>query len=72
MPAVVDGGGGHPDRTRVSAAPTTTAPTSTAGQPAYPMSPPTLANPATVGSPCDFATAVVGSHWPKVANRHSR
>ena len=33
---------------------------------------PTFANPATVGSPCDFAIAVVGSHCPNVASRHAR
>ncbi|MFC7660927.1 hypothetical protein ACFQV8_37295 [Pseudonocardia benzenivorans] len=46
---------------RSSAAPTTTAPTSTPSQPAYETSSVTLPNPATVGRPCDFATAVVGS-----------
>jgi len=55
-----------------SAAPTRSVPTSTIGQPAYAMRLPTFANPATVGSPCDFAIAVVGSHCPKVASRHAR
>src|SRR6185312_8025455 len=54
------------------AAPTRSVPTSTIGQPAYAMRLPTFANPATVGSPCDFATAVVGSHCPNVASRHAR